>query len=332
MRKVLNYLPGVAASLILAEIAIRLLGLAPRYQSMRVSGWKNEPEKIAYYRLSANPKIVYEPVPGVGAYNEEGYLGKLHQLNDKKKRIMILGDSVAFGYDSPWRENIGFQLEKQFSGKIDVFNFAVPGYGLVQLTEILKEKAAQVKPHLILLAICINDFYVASRELALIGGTLQAVGLDFRFLEGIWKQGPIAHFFMNFALFRFVLLHLDSRVPMTRAQRMVKQKENHVIHHLGEKLRKNPLINLLEKIEKLGKTHNIKFVFLPHRGDYTKDFDEFESSFKQFDISYFNLHGLLKKNIGLKGILPFMADDVHYNNHGAKQVGKMIYEYLKQEI
>jgi len=92
--------------------------------------------------------------------NEEGFRGS-NKIN-RDKSIVILGDSVGFGYD---RENtdktvFSYILQEYLAKDYDVFNLSVPGYNTIQEAEVLYSKGLKYKPDLVLVIFCLNDLDV----------------------------------------------------------------------------------------------------------------------------------------------------------------------------
>jgi len=79
-------------------------------------------------------------------------------------RILILGDSQAFGFGVRDNETFSFQLEELLSQHyvnhdIQVLNGGVPGYGTVDQLAFLKSRGLLLKPGLIILQfLSVNDF------------------------------------------------------------------------------------------------------------------------------------------------------------------------------
>jgi len=139
------------------------------------------PARRGRFQLSANPRLLFEPVPGL-AYDAAGPLrfyewrGRSNSLGfrDRERsvekprgtyRIAVLGDSIAAGYRIEERE-LAFPalLERHLAGgrsgrqaAVEVLNFAVTGYNTEQEVEILRQRAVRFAPDLVLLAYCHND-------------------------------------------------------------------------------------------------------------------------------------------------------------------------------
>ncbi|MFH1577914.1 MAG: SGNH/GDSL hydrolase family protein [Candidatus Omnitrophota bacterium] len=77
-------------------------------------------------------------------------------------RIIILGDSVAFGWGVDIEKTFAKRLEKLLNSKAkkkyEVINFAVPGYNLRQEIDTLKYKCLAYKPDLVIFCVQNNDY------------------------------------------------------------------------------------------------------------------------------------------------------------------------------
>jgi lysophospholipase L1-like esterase len=126
----------------------------------------------ATVRASENPRLLYELAPGsfVRAevdyrVNDQGFRGRSVPLEKPPgtTRVIILGDSIAFGYWVEAGDALPDQLEALLSrslpgrGRVEVLNFGVPGYNLVQEIETLRTKALEYSPDIVVLAFCLND-------------------------------------------------------------------------------------------------------------------------------------------------------------------------------
>jgi lysophospholipase L1-like esterase len=157
---------GTAAALLLAEAAVRLLGLAPEVAFIQ----------RGRFRLSTNPAIGYEPVPGLerpegdlgfwdwrSRSNSLGFRDREHPVarTPGVTRILVLGDSVAAGLRIPDDGDVfPPRLERilnERGRRAEVLNFAVSGYNTQQEVEILKDRGLRFDPDLVILAYCLND-------------------------------------------------------------------------------------------------------------------------------------------------------------------------------
>ncbi len=77
-------------------------------------------------------------------------------------RIVVLGDSVAFGWGVEEEDSLVHQLQQQFErlsskGRFEVWNAGVPGYATWQELQYLLERGSTFDPDLILIAFLFND-------------------------------------------------------------------------------------------------------------------------------------------------------------------------------
>ena len=158
-------------ALLIMEIVVRVLDLPPRPLT---------PLPIAYYRLSVNPVIRYEYIPGYKpsdrplgpqhrgfTINSAGF--RDYEYAEKKTeetyRIIIVGDSTTAGnYIQDLDKTYTKQLEKLLNTNnttsihYEVLNMGVGGYHTMQEIETFKVKGLKYNPDLVLVTFCVNDF------------------------------------------------------------------------------------------------------------------------------------------------------------------------------
>jgi lysophospholipase L1-like esterase len=73
--------------------------------------------------------------------------------------VAVVGDSIAFGYWVEERDAFPRQLEDLLGGpsRVQVLNFAVPGYGLDQYLEIVRTRVRAMDPDVVVVSFCLND-------------------------------------------------------------------------------------------------------------------------------------------------------------------------------
>ncbi len=166
MKKLLLVLLSCLASLLLAEVAIRLLGAAPEIGVL----------ERGRYRISPNPRIGYEPIPGYEYQGDDlanfDFRGRANSLGFRDRehprakppgtyRILVLGDSIAAGHRIERTADVfPAQLEAELRRRglpAEVLNFAVSGYNTEQEVETLRDKGLAFAPDLVLVAYCLND-------------------------------------------------------------------------------------------------------------------------------------------------------------------------------
>jgi hypothetical protein len=101
-----------------------------------------------------------------------GYRGRALTLPKPtdRTRLVILGDSVAFGFGVSDEQTFPHLLDVRENG-IEAGNLAVPGYGPGQELLVLQQEALRLDPDMVVLAVCLrNDFADAILPVALYDG------------------------------------------------------------------------------------------------------------------------------------------------------------------
>lgn len=128
----------------------------------------------AITRVSRNPAVIYELRPNLstrfggcrlvtnslGARAEREYA---RERDHAVLRIVGVGDSGMFGWDVDQGGDYLSVLERNLDARTDcagceVINLAVPGYNTRQELERLKETGLPLKPDIVILGWCANDF------------------------------------------------------------------------------------------------------------------------------------------------------------------------------
>ena len=177
LSKLLLLVLGSLVGLLALEIVVRLLGLAPQLAAIEVD------QPYASFVSSPNPDLKYVPKPNSGDINADGFRDRSYpkQKGEGTFRIAVLGDSIAFGYCNESRvtrpeDTFAGLLEQRLNEerfgdfeRTEVLNFAVSGYDTLQEVAFLEHKGLAYEPDLVLVAYCLNDLQLASRELFLFG-------------------------------------------------------------------------------------------------------------------------------------------------------------------
>ncbi len=153
-----------------AELTVRALGLAPEIAAIEI----NMP--YGPFVLASDPRLIYQPKPGFGDFNRYGIRDRERELanTDGRFRIVVLGDSVAFGLCSQREGALALpdvfasRLEKSLnaeSGPSEVFNLAVSGYNTTQEIAFLELKGLALSPDLVIVAYVFNDHIERAAEL-----------------------------------------------------------------------------------------------------------------------------------------------------------------------
>jgi hypothetical protein len=149
--------------------------------------------------------------------NARGYRGPLHlyEKTPGKNRLLMLGDSVAFGFGVRDFETFPFLLELR-SDRYEVVNLSVEGYGTDQELLVLEQEGLRYHPDVVVLNICVaND------------------PLD-NFLPRWWYWRPKPHFTWDG---RRLVRH-DDDLQLSQPLRAIQwlADESHVLNRLRELL------------------------------------------------------------------------------------------------
>jgi len=158
------------AVLALAEAGLRAFGFEHDAAPVVFRfGYPNPREMTGLFRTDPRlfwrfrPGTVFDaeaPVP----INARGYRGP--EPRDPRPpglvRIAVLGDSVAFGSASAWPEILAERLRRSLPGReVEVLNFGVPGYTVVQGLRQFEDEVGALEPDLVLVAYGWNDHWMA---------------------------------------------------------------------------------------------------------------------------------------------------------------------------
>lgn len=175
-----RFLSGCAAALgslivvcLIGELATRAVewrsGSSEEYRWSAATRWR------AIHRLSENRDLLYDLAPGSSASINYGSRGAVtYRISSQGvrgpervipkpqgvRRILILGDSVTFGYYAPEESTFVALLEEAlqcFEPAVEVINGGVGGYNTHNQIAWLVERGLQFEPDIVVLAFCPND-------------------------------------------------------------------------------------------------------------------------------------------------------------------------------
>lgn len=156
--------------LLLAEIVVRVLGLAPGISRIRVD------MPHGSFESSPNEVLRYVPRPGSPAISAYGIRDRDYPLARQSggQRVVVIGDSVCYGFcndrqvlavESVFPKQLERMLQETAAEPVEVINLCVSGYDTVQEVEFLVQKGLALQPDIVIVAYCLNDDFDASAEL-----------------------------------------------------------------------------------------------------------------------------------------------------------------------
>jgi hypothetical protein len=161
-REIILTLSSIFISLIIVEIAIRVLDplgvsyfeAASRYHLDKL------PDPILVYKHAPSLQRTYQGVRV--SINKLGLRDRnLEKKQDGELRILLLGDSVTFGWGVPIEASFGRKLESTLASKLGrpvrTVNAGVGSYNTVQEYAVLRTYADVIEPDVVVLLYVPND-------------------------------------------------------------------------------------------------------------------------------------------------------------------------------
>ena len=158
-------------SLILTSTCLSLLGLEV---TLRVAGYNPFGGLLSgrelIIRESTNRAMIYELTPNSEGYawgaevkiNSHGF--RDHEYEKEKPintyRIIAIGDSITFGNSLSIEDTYPEILEQYFQHRniaVEVLNFGVGGYDIIQEIAFLENRGLQFFPEEVIVGYCMND-------------------------------------------------------------------------------------------------------------------------------------------------------------------------------
>jgi hypothetical protein len=161
-REIILTLSSILLSLIIVEVAIRVLdplGIS-YFEEARRYHLDKLPDPILVYKHAPSFQRTYQGVRVV--INELGLRDRnLEKKQDGELRILLLGDSVTFGWGVPIEATFGRKLESRLASELGrpvrTVNTGVGSYNTVQEYAVLRTYADVIEPDVVVLLYIHND-------------------------------------------------------------------------------------------------------------------------------------------------------------------------------
>jgi lysophospholipase L1-like esterase len=202
-------------TLFLSEMALRLIGLDPLYVSPErdrfwkydsLLGWAHQPGQEGTFETPQFRTVVH--------INENGLRDRQHsyQRQNDIERILVLGDSFAWGYGVEESERFSQLLEKSLH--VEVINAGVSGYSTDQELLWYRNEGIKYETDLVILVLAGNDvgdndrqlvstiyykpkFVIEEDELVLIGYPVPKTSPQGKFIYSLSQRSALAYFLVQ---------------------------------------------------------------------------------------------------------------------------------------
>lgn len=202
-------------ALFLSEMALRLMGLNPLYVSPErdqfwkydsLLGWAHQPGQEGIFETPQFRTVV--------RINEKGLRDRehLYEREDDIERILVLGDSFAWGYGVEESERFSQLLEKSLD--VEVINAGVSGYSTDQELLWYRNEGIKYETDLVILVLAGNDvgdndrqlvnniyykprFVIEEGQLVSIGYPVPKTSPQGRFTYSLSQRSALAYFLVQ---------------------------------------------------------------------------------------------------------------------------------------
>lgn len=141
---------SVLGGLTLSEAAVRMLGIAPGFGTI----------EFGDIATSTDPILRWSNAPGAEGINSLGLRGPELRSPKPSKRILVIGDSIAFGYGLNATETIPARVEAMLRARgidAEVLNGGVVAYSSRQEGRWLEVHGDTLAPDEVIVLYCLND-------------------------------------------------------------------------------------------------------------------------------------------------------------------------------
>jgi len=157
----LAWLCAIAIGLVAGEVATRLTGAIDGVSIIPRRLLTGTDAPLLPYRLRPGARLTFQDVPlRVNRFGLRGAEIALDPGSDTR-RILVLGDSVAYGWALAEADTFPVLLGEELRGlglDAEVLNAAVPGYNTESAVAFLRHTGLSLAPDALVLGVSLNDF------------------------------------------------------------------------------------------------------------------------------------------------------------------------------
>jgi hypothetical protein len=170
MKRLVLLSAGLVLGLVVAELALRILGVSVSPQAVffvpdPVAGWAHRPGAVGVWTYEGHALV---------SINRQGQRDSERRVRKESGvvRIAVLGDSFASAFQVAQSGDFCSVIERTLGScpalrgrKLEVINFGVNAYGTAQELLTLRNRVWQYSPDVVVLAFYPNDLYDNSEDL-----------------------------------------------------------------------------------------------------------------------------------------------------------------------
>jgi lysophospholipase L1-like esterase len=150
----------------LGELSVRLFHYDRDSRPFPSYAWFIEFDPNLGWKPPANQRHIYPSKDVAGATHEVHYSTGPHgfrsygNVNSSNTKIMIVGDSYTQATDVSDDQTYYAKLKKNLSDRmpVEIFVYGSRGYGTLQEVMIVEQHIKEIKPDILILQVCANDF------------------------------------------------------------------------------------------------------------------------------------------------------------------------------
>ena len=321
-------------ALVLSEMALRLTGFSPLYVSPErdrfwkydsLLGWAHEPGQEGIFETPQFRTVV--------RINDNGLRDRPHSYEHQNdmERILVLGDSFAWGYGVEESERFSQLLEKSLD--VEVINAGVSGYSTDQELLWYRSEGIKYETDLVILVIAGNDvgdndqqlvntiyykpkFVLEEGQLVLEGYPVPKTGPKGRLIYSLSQRSALAYFLIQ-RYFDLLSLYKKAEVNSNHASSPAS----------GISIEREPFeltIALIDEMRNIAKSRKAKFMIVATdrwwNSPSSKTYDDF--------IHALQAEGFLVLDVesmpGFDSEEMLIPDDGHWNQSGHEFVAEQI--------
>ncbi len=308
--KLLALLFSTAFALVVAEVAWRTWR-TPGYGPTTNPYYVQHDDRLGWrYRPDSEVRHATEDFDVPIRINARGQRDALvpFERTPGRDRIVLLGDSLTFGWGVREEESFASGLESRLD--CEVVNLAVSGYGTDQELLWLKAEGLRYRPDVVIVTVCANDIEECSRE------------------RMYGKAKP-----------RFVLENGSPRLVVDRVEQSWLAATSHLYRSIAGKLRaalQPPLSSaqvisgqalvraLLRDMDAVTRSEGARLLVVSEGATWLG-----EGSIAESDIPHLDLAGLLKSTERVRGAVRFEHDS-HWTALGHEVVAEGLASKLEE--